>query len=156
MKLTTKSALDFTVLEKIICVVILFIYVNNLFLDIMKIDAAQYASISLEMLQNDSYLQVYDLQNDYLDKPPLLFWISSLSLKVIGICNFAYKIGAFIFLLFSLYAIFKFTENYYNKNIAKNAVLIYATCQAFFQMSNDIRTDGILTSCVIISIWLIT
>ena len=156
MKLTTKSALDFTVLEKIICVVILFIYVNNLFLDIMKIDAAQYASISLEMLQNDSYLQVYDLQNDYLDKPPLLFWISSLSLKVIGICNFAYKIGAFIFLLFSLYAIFKFTENYYNKNIAKNAVLIYATCQAFFQMSNDIRTDGILTSCVIVSIWLIT
>jgi 4-amino-4-deoxy-L-arabinose transferase-like glycosyltransferase len=156
MKLTTKSALDFTVLEKIICIVILFIYVNNLFLDIMKIDAAQYASISLEMLQNDSYLQVYDLQNDYLDKPPLLFWISSLSLKVIGICNFAYKIGAFIFLLFSLYAIFKFTENYYNKNIAKNAVLIYATCQAFFQMSSDIRTDGILTSCVIISIWLIT
>jgi 4-amino-4-deoxy-L-arabinose transferase-like glycosyltransferase len=156
MKLTTKSALDFTVLEKIICIVILFIYVNNLFLDIMKIDAAQYASISLEMLQNDSYLQVYDLQNDYLDKPPLLFWISSLSLKGIGICNFAYKIGAFIFLLFSLYAIFKFTENYYNKTTAKKAVLIFATCQAFFQMSNDIRTDGILTSCVIISIWLIT
>lgn len=155
MKLTTKSH-DFNGFEIIICIVILFIYVNNLFLDIMKIDAAQYASISLEMLQNDSYLQVYDLQNDYLDKPPLLFWISSLSLKVIGICNFAYKIGAFIFLLFSLYAIFKFTENYYNKNIAKNAVLIFATCQAFFQMSNDVRTDGILTSCVIISIWLIT
>ena len=156
MKLTTKSYLDFSGFEKIICIVILFIYVNNLFLDIMKIDAAQYASISLEMLQNHSYLQVYDLQNDYLDKPPLLFWISSLSLKFIGICNFAYKIGAFIFLLFSLYAIFKFTENYYNKNTAKKAVLIFATCQAFFQMSNDVRTDGILTSCVIISIWLIT
>ena len=156
MKLTTKSHLDFSGFEKIICIVILFIYVNNLFLDIMKIDAAQYASISLEMLQNDSYLQVYDLQNDYLDKPPLLFWISSLSLKGIGIYNFAYKIGAFIFLLFSLYAIFKFTENYYNKNTAKKAVLIFATCQAFFQMSNDVRTDGILTSCVIISIWLIT
>ena len=156
MKLTTKSYLDFSGFEKIICIVILFIYVNNLFLDIMKIDAAQYASISLEMLQNDSYLQVYDLQNDYLDKPPLLFWISSLSLKGIGIYNFAYKIGAFIFLLFSLYAIFKFTENYYNKNTAKKAVLIFATCQAFFQMSNDVRTDGILTSCVIISIWLIT
>ena len=92
MKLTTKSYLDFSGFEKIICIVILFIYVNNLFLDIMKIDAAQYASISLEMLQNDSYLQVYDLQNDYLDKPPLLFWISSLSLKGIGIYNFAFFI----------------------------------------------------------------
>lgn len=156
MKLTTKSSLDFTRLEIIICIVILFIYVNNLFLDIMKIDAAQYASISLEMLQNHSYLQVYDLQKDYLDKPPLLFWLSSLSLNAFGICNFAYKIGAFLFLLFSLYAIYKFTANYYNHRIAKNAVLLFATCQAFFLMSNDIRTDGILTSCVIISIWLIT
>ena len=53
MKLNTKSH-DFNGFEKIICIVILFIYVNNLFLDIMKIDAAQYASISLEMLQNNS------------------------------------------------------------------------------------------------------
>jgi 4-amino-4-deoxy-L-arabinose transferase-like glycosyltransferase len=156
MKLTTKFFTEFTGFEKIICIVILFIYVNNLFLDIMRIDAAQYASISLEMLQNQSYLQVYDLQNDYLDKPPLLFWISSLSLKAFGICNFAYKIGAFLFLIFSLFAIYKFASNYYNHKIAKNAVLIFATCQAFFLMSNDIRTDGILTSCVIISIWLIT
>ncbi len=156
MKLITKALLNLSGFEKIICIFILFIYVNNLFLDIMKIDAAQYASISLEMLQNHSYLQVYDLQNDYLDKPPLLFWISSLSMNAIGICNFAYKIGAFLFLLFSLYAIYKFAANYYNQNIAKNAVLIFATSQAFFLMSNDVRTDGILTSCVIISIWLIT
>ena len=154
MKLTTKTKLDFTGFEIIICIIVLLIYINNLFLDIMKIDAAQYASISLEMLQNHSYLQVYDLQKDYLDKPPLLFWISSLSLNVIGICNFAYKIGAFSMLLFALYAIFKFTSIYYNQNIAKNAVLIFGTCQAFFLMTNDIRTDGILTSCVIISIWL--
>ena len=154
MKLTTKTKLDFTGFEIIICIIVLLIYINNLFLDIMKIDAAQYASISLEMLQNHSYLQVYDLQKDYLDKPPLLFWISSLSLNVIGICNFAYKIGAFSMLLFALYAIFKFTSIYYNQNIAKTAVLIFGTCQAFFLMTNDIRTDGILTSCVIISIWL--
>ncbi len=154
MKLTTKTKLDFTGFEIIICIIVLLIYINNLFLDIMKIDAAQYASISLEMLQNHSYLQVYDLQKDYLDKPPLLFWISSLSLNVIGICNFAYKIGAFSMLLFALYAIFKFTSIYYNQNIAKNAVLIFGTCQAFFLITNDIRTDGILTSCVIISIWL--
>jgi 4-amino-4-deoxy-L-arabinose transferase-like glycosyltransferase len=122
----------------------------------MKIDAAQYASISLEMLQNQSYLQVYDLQSDYLDKPPLLFWISSWSMNAIGICNFAYKIGAFLFLLLSLVAIFKFTILYYNQKIAKNAVIVFATCQAFFLMSNDVRTDGILTSCVIIAIWLIS
>ena len=156
MKLATETKLHFTGFEKIIGIIILLIHVNNLFLDIMKIDAAQYASISLEMLQNQSYLQVYDLQSDYLDKPPLLFWISSWSMNAIGICNFAYKIGAFLFLLLSLVAIFKFTTLYYNQKIAKNAVIIFATCQAFFLMSNDVRTDGILTSCVIIAIWLIS
>ncbi len=156
MKLFTEVKLNFTVFEKIICGIILLIHINNLFLDIMRIDAAQYASISLEMLQNHSYLQVYDLQSDYLDKPPFLFWISSWSMNALGICNFAYKIGAFLFLLLSLVAIFKFTTLYYNQKIAKNAVIVFATCQAFFLMSNDVRTDGILTSCVIIAIWLIS
>jgi 4-amino-4-deoxy-L-arabinose transferase-like glycosyltransferase len=109
----------FTKVEKFILLIIVSICFNNLFLDIMKVDAAQYASISLEMLRNHSYLEVKDLQNDYLDKPPLLFWISSLSLGLFGICNFAYKLGAFLMLLLSLYSVFKFSALFYDKKVAK-------------------------------------
>ena len=42
---------------------------------VIDIDAAQYASMSREMLENNSYLKLYDLGNDYLDKPPMLFWL---------------------------------------------------------------------------------
>ena len=146
----------FTKVEKFILLIIVSICFNNLFLDIMKVDAAQYASISLEMLHNQSYLQVQDLQNDYLDKPPLLFWISSLSLGLFGICNFAYKLGAFLMLLLSLYSVFKFSALFYNNKVAKYAVLVFGTCQAFFLMTNDVRTDGLLTSSVITSVWLIS
>jgi len=146
----------FTKVEKTILFIIVSICVNNLFLDIMKVDAAQYACISLEMLHNHSYLQVKDLQNDYLDKPPLLFWISSLSLGLFGICNFAYKLGAFLMLLLSLYSVFRFSALFYNKKVAKNAVLVFATSQAFFLMTNDVRADGLLTSSVITSVWLIS
>lgn len=156
MKIQTINKVDITKYEKIILFIIVSIYFNNLFLDIMKIDAAQYASISLEMLRNHSYLQVKDLQNDYLDKPPLLFWISSFFLGLFGVCNFAYKLGSFLMLLLSLYAIYKFSSLFYNQQIAKNAVLIFGTCQAFFLMTNDVRTDGLLTSCVITAIWLLT
>ncbi|MFZ4105693.1 ArnT family glycosyltransferase [Flavobacterium sp.] len=142
--------------EKITLLIIVSIFVNNLFIDIMNVDAAQYASISLEMLHSHSYLQVKDLQSDYLDKPPLLFWISSLSLGLFGVCNFAYKIGAFLMLLLSLYSVFRFTSIYYSQNVAKNAVFIFGTCQAFFLMTNDVRTDGILTSSVITAVWLLT
>jgi 4-amino-4-deoxy-L-arabinose transferase-like glycosyltransferase len=120
----------------------------------MNIDAAQYASISFEMALTNSYLEVKEFGNDYLDKPPLLFWLSSLSIKLFGATNFAYKLPSFLFLLASLYAVYKFTLLYYSEKIAKNAVLILATTQAYFLITNDVRTDSLLTSCTIISIWL--
>lgn len=155
-KMDVKFLDYFSKYEKIILLIICSIYFNNLFIDIMNVDAAQYASISLEMLHNHSYLQVMDLQGDYLDKPPLLFWISSISLGLFGVSNFAYKFGAFLMLLLSLYSIFRFTSIYYSQHVSKNAVLIFGTCQAFFLMTNDVRTDGILTSSVITAIWLLT
>lgn len=141
-------------LEKSIIICILIIYIHNLFIDIMNIDAAQYACISFEMASTNSYLEVKEFGYDYLDKPPLLFWLSSLSIKLFGTTNFAYKLPSFLFLLASLYAVYKFTLLYYSEKIAKNAVLILATTQAYFLITNDVRTDSLLTSCTIISIWL--
>jgi 4-amino-4-deoxy-L-arabinose transferase-like glycosyltransferase len=54
---------------------LLFVAIAGLFLDVMDVDAAQYASIALEMTQNGSWLQVMHRGTDYLDKPPLLFWL---------------------------------------------------------------------------------
>jgi 4-amino-4-deoxy-L-arabinose transferase-like glycosyltransferase len=143
-----------TKLEKSIFIVILAIYFNNLFIDIMEIDAAQYAGMSAEMAQTNSFLEVKEYQNDYLDKPPLLFWLSSMSIKLFGITNFAYKLSSFVFILFSFFAVYRFSILYYSKEIGKNAVIILATTQAYFLITNDVRTDALLTSCTIISVWL--
>jgi 4-amino-4-deoxy-L-arabinose transferase-like glycosyltransferase len=143
-----------TQFEKIVVTIIMIIYVNNLFIDIMKVDAAQYSGISLEMATTNSYLEVKEFGADYLDKPPLLFWLSSLSIKVFGATNFAYKLPAFLFLLLSFFAVYRFSLLYYSERVAKNAVLTLATTQAYFLMTNDVRSDGILTSCIIMSVWL--
>ncbi|MBF04579.1 MAG: hypothetical protein CMP76_14950 [Flavobacterium sp.] len=145
---------SFTKFEKIILLTILFVYTHNLFLDVMAVDAAQYAGISAEMAQTNSYLEVKEFGKDYLDKPPLLFWLSSTSIKLFGNTNFSYKLPSFLFLLFSLYALYRFCILYYSAKIAKYALLILATSQAYFLMTNDVRTDAILTSCVMISCWL--
>lgn len=145
---------NLSTLEKVILFFISIIYIHNLFIDIMNVDAAQYADISNEMASTNSYLEVKEFGNDYLDKPPLLFWISSLSIKLFGINNFAYKFPSFILLLFSLYAVYRFSLLYYSEKIAKNASLILASTQAYFLMTNDVKTDSLLTSCTIISVWL--
>jgi 4-amino-4-deoxy-L-arabinose transferase-like glycosyltransferase len=122
---------------------------------LMDIDAAQYASISREMLERSSFLQIYDLGKDYLDKPPMLFWLSALSMKIFGIYDWAYRLPSFIFLMIALYATFKFAQLKYNQRIAYLAVLILASCQAFFLMAHDVRTDTMLMGWVVLSIWLI-
>lgn len=129
------------------------VYVFNMLIDVMDVDAAQYASLSLEMLQNGSYLEVYERGHDYLDKPPLLFWVSALSFKVLGVSNFSYKLPAVLFLIVGVYSTYRFTLLWYDKSRALLAALMLASTQAYILMTNDVRTDGILTGMVMFAVW---
>ena len=119
---------------------------------LMDVDAAQYASISREMLEKQSYLQLFDLNTDYLDKPPMLFWLSALSMKVFGIYDWAYRIPSLLFLGIALFATFQFAKLYYNITTARLATLILASSQAFFLIAHDVRTDTMLVGWVMAAI----
>ncbi|MEO6539311.1 MAG: glycosyltransferase family 39 protein, partial [Ferruginibacter sp.] len=124
------------------------VYFIGFRIDVMDIDAAQYASISREMFTSRNYLQVYDHGKDYLDKPPFLFWISALSMKIFGVNNFSYRFPSFLFSMLAVYATYKFSLLYYAEKIAILSALMLATCQAFFLMNHDVRTDTILMGFV--------
>jgi len=129
------------------------IYFLNLFIDIMDIDASQYASISREMLENGSFLEVYHRGHDYLDKPPLLFWISSLSFSILGISNFAYKLPSVLILILGIFSTYKLAELLYDRQKGMVAALILGATQAFFQITNDVRTENLLISMTIFALW---
>ena len=54
----------------------------------MDVDASQYASMAREMFESGNFLEIKDKHENYLDKPPLIFWLSCLSFKIFGISNF--------------------------------------------------------------------
>lgn len=135
---------------------LLIIYLMNMLLDVMELDAAQYANISMEMSYNKSFLEVYYRGNDYLDKPPLLFWLSSLSFILFGVGNFTYKLPSVLILLLGIYSTYKFTQIWYSKDIARLATLIFASTQALFLITNDVRTDINLVGLVMFSTWQIS
>ena len=140
----------------LLLITILLVQVIGAFnIPLMDIDASQYASISREMLERNSYLQIFDLGKDYLDKPPMLFWLSALSMKIFVVEDWAYRFPSLIFLFIALYASFKFAQLKYNQTVAYLAVLILASCQAFFLIAHDVRTDTMLMGWVALSIWLI-
>ncbi len=119
----------------------------------MEIDAAQYAEISWEMHSTHNFLQPHCLTHNYLDKPPLLFWLSAFSFSVFGVNNFAYKLPAFLFALLAVFSVYRLAKIYYNEKTARMAALMLAGSQAMFLITNDVRTDTILMGAVIFSIW---
>ena len=120
---------------------------------LMDIDAAQYASISREMLERKSYLQFFDLGKDYLDKPPMLFWLSGLSMKIFGVHDWAYRFPSFLFAGLAVYSTFRLAILFYKRDIAILSAMVLASSQAMFLITHDVRTDTMLMGWVIFSIW---
>ncbi len=132
---------------------ILIVYCIGAFaIPLMDVDAAQYASISREMLEKQSYLQLFDLNADYLDKPPMLFWLSALSMKFFGIYDWVYRIPSLLFLGLALFSTFQFAKLFYSITTARLATLMLASSQAFFLIAHDVRTDTMLVGWVMAAI----
>lgn len=129
------------------------VYLFGMQVDIMDVDAAQYASISRDMLQSGSFLQVLERGHDYLDKPPLLFWLNALSFFIFGVSNWSYKLPSVIFAIIGIYATYRFAMLYYSQQIALFSAVVLATCQAFFLITNDVRTDTILCGSIMLASW---
>ncbi|MCB0698326.1 MAG: glycosyltransferase family 39 protein [Chitinophagales bacterium] len=138
-----------------IFVVLAVLHISAVRVGIMDIDASQYAEISREMAETGSYLQLFDRGIDYLDKPPFLFWISAIGIKIFGVSNIGFKLPSILFALFAIYATYRLARLLYGENTGRMAALIFGTCQGMFLMTNDIRTDTVLMSWTITAIWLI-
>ena len=135
----------------ILCIIVYI--VGSITVPLMEIDSVQYANISREMLLNKSFLQIFDQGKDYLDKPPLLFWVSALSMYIFGINDIAFRIPSILMAVLAIYSTYKFTRLYYVKEVALLAALVLASSQAMFLITHDLRTDTMLMVWVILCIW---
>ncbi len=129
------------------------VYFLNMFPDVMEVDAAQYAAIAMEMTGSGNYLEIFQRGEDYLDKPPLLFWLSSLSFSLFGVSNFTYKLPAVLVIILGIYSTYRFTLHWYDLQRARAAAIVLACTQALLLITNDVRTDGILMGFTIFSVW---
>jgi len=132
---------------------VLIVYIIGMFIDIMAVDAAQYSAMSLEMLETGNFLQLYYRGQDYIDKPPLIFWTSALSFNLFGVSNFSYKLPSVLFTLLGFFATYRLGKLLYNEKVGFYATLILSSCQAWFLINHDIKTDTILAACIVVAVW---
>jgi 4-amino-4-deoxy-L-arabinose transferase-like glycosyltransferase len=122
-------------------------------LDVLEIDSAQYAELSREMLESGNYLQVFDRGRDYLDKPPLLFWLTALFYKLFGVSPVVFRLPSFLVAVLGHWATYRLASRYYGPQTGYLAALLTASTQAAFMAAHDVRMDTMLTGAVIVSIW---
>lgn len=131
----------------------LLVFTAALSIDVMDVDAAQYATIARQMAQSDNWLQVMDRGHDYLDKPPLLFWLAASGFKLFGISNWAYKLPSFLFALLGIFSTVRLGQLLYDRKTGLLAGLMLASGFGMFVMINDVRTDTILLGSVAFAVW---
>jgi len=129
------------------------VYLCGLPVKVMDIDAAQYASMSREMAQNHHYLTVKTRGEDYLDKPPLLFWLASISFTLFGVSTVAYKLPSLLLIIAGFFATYRLGKLLYDKNTGLLSAALLCSCQAFIYFTGDVRTDANLAAAVIIAVW---
>ena len=124
-----------------------------MFNSIMEIDAMQYASISRELLRTDNFLFLFDNGEPYLDKPPLIFWVTSFFFKIFGVSNFTYRLPSFLFSLMTIYSTYKLSNIFYSKRISIIASLILSSTLTLTIINGDVRTDIYMIGPMMLAFW---
>jgi hypothetical protein len=129
------------------------VYAAGSTLDVMEVDAAQYAAISQDMARGGDLLHLHFRGADYLDKPPLLFWASALSFKLFGVHNWSYKLPSILAAVFAIFGTYRLARLYHGEGVGRRAGLMLGSSFALVLMVNDVRCDTLLMASVITAIW---
>lgn len=132
---------------------LVIIYLLGIPVPIMGLDSAQYAAITREVMERNDFIHLYNHHKDYLDKPPLIFWLAGLSFRLFGDGTFAFKLPALISSLIGIYSTFQLGKLLYGRKTGLIASMILASSLAIFQLNLNPITDVHLISTVIFSIW---
>ncbi|MGQ7867779.1 ArnT family glycosyltransferase [Sunxiuqinia sp. sy24] len=134
--------------------IILYLLINitGLFIPIV-INAAKYAQVGREILDNHNWTDLTIGGDAYDQKPPLLFWIAAAVFQVTGISVFAYKLSILLISLIGVYGTFKLGELLYDKRTGILSAFFWASCLGYVHFHNDIHTDTLLVVPVILAIW---
>ncbi len=136
----------------LLIIMYLLINIPGLFIPII-VNAAKYAQIGREILDNRDWINLTIGHDAYDQKPPLLFWIAAVVFRFFGTSVIAYKAVVLLISLAGLYGTYRLAELFYGKNTGLLAVAFLATSLGYIHFHNDIHTDTLLIVPVILSIW---
>lgn len=111
-------------------------------------DEGRYAQIPREMLERGDLITPTLNHVLYFEKPPLLYWINALSLKLFGLNEFAARLPSALCGLLTVLITYLVARKLYERRTALLAAVILGTSTGFVLQSRIILTDMLLTCCL--------
>ncbi len=109
-------------------------------------DEARYAETARLMLITGDWIVPHLGGEVFLDKPPLLYWLSALSLRTFGISDTAARLPVFVAALCCLAIVFRQAKRSFDRDTAWLAVAILASSPLFFGFGQLLTMDMLLTA----------
>ncbi len=119
---------------------------------LLEPDEGRYAQIPKEMLQSGSWV-VPTLQGEpYLDKPPLMYWLTALSYRVFGITPAAARLVPALCVHLTILAVYLIGRRSVGERSALWAALLLTVAPGFVSVARLLLLDGLLVLCVTTSV----
>ena len=116
-------------------------------------DEARYGEIAREMLVLRGFIVPHLNYVAYVEKPPLLYWLTALSFRVFGINEFAARLVPAMSALLGVLATFIFAGRVMGRRRAAMAAAILATAPLYAVMAQVLTTDMLLSALTTIAIF---
>ncbi|HPT31313.1 MAG TPA: glycosyltransferase family 39 protein [Prolixibacteraceae bacterium] len=127
-------------------------YVAGLFVDVTR-DASKYAAIAREIARTGDFIHLQVEGDPYLQKPPLMFWLSALSYLIFGVNNFAFKLPLLLFSFFGIYSTYRLGKTLFGRETGMVAAILLSSTVISWLYNMDIHTDTLMQSLVVFSLW---
>ncbi len=116
-------------------------------------DEARYGEIAREMLALRDFIVPHLNYVAYVEKPPLLYWLTVASFRIFGISEFSARLIPAISAFLGVLATFVFVDRTMGRRRAVMAAAILATAPLFAVMAQVLTTDMLLSALTTIAIF---
>jgi 4-amino-4-deoxy-L-arabinose transferase-like glycosyltransferase len=134
-----------TLLITLVCLFSALIFVEIPGSKLFEPDEARYAEIPREMLATHDFITPHQNGSIYLEKPPLYYWLTALSMKIFGENPFAARLPARLAALGVVFLLIYGLRNMVVPLLGWWAALIFLANPLALAMSRLHITDGLLT-----------
>lgn len=123
-------------------------FFSHLSFPLLEPDESRYARIAQEMIRTGDYLVPYRFGEPYLDKPPMLYWLTAASYRLFGVSEGAARVVCALSGLIAVLATYGIGRRLIGQRAAWIGAFTLMLCTGFALGGKFLIMDGLLTCFV--------